>query len=131
MCKEAGCRKKPDRGNYCFRCLTRRARAKDPVKAAYWILKANAKRRGKVFTLTLDEWREFCVETEYIAGKGRTSKSASVDRKIEALGYTRENIQKLPLGENVKKYLNYCYQTKTAMVTTSVTNTEKIEWFDE
>lgn len=71
--------------------------------ATYHITKSNATRRGKPFTLTPEQFAEFCYKTDYIAGKGRTKTSLSIDRMINELGYVAGNIAPLPLGLNSKK----------------------------
>ena len=67
----------------------------------------NAKRRGKEFTITLEEFTQFCKETNYIAGAGRSSASYHIDRIDETKGYSIDNIQTLTNAENSKKYLKY------------------------
>lgn len=84
-------------------------RERNPVRAAYLNLKSNAKRRGKQFELTFEEFEEFAVSTSYIAKKGRRKHSMHIDRIDENIGYTRSNIQPLQNGQNVRKYLRYRY----------------------
>ena len=67
------------------------------------ILRGNAKRRGKEFNLTLEEFRKFCKETNYLEFKGKTASSASIDRIRAWEGYHKDNIQILTLSDNVKK----------------------------
>lgn len=93
----------------CRRCRARRYRERNPVASAYSKLKANAKRRGKPFDLTLAEFREFCVATDYIKNKGRGSTCYHVDRIDETKGYTRNNIQVLTNQENKQKYVRFAY----------------------
>lgn len=102
----------------CDPCRNKKRREADPVRTSYENLKFNAKRRGKVFTITLAYFRRFCYRTDYIAGKGRTADSYTVDRIKEWLGYIPGNIQKMTNGDNVRKYLEYCWQTKEAKVIT-------------
>ena len=103
---------------------SRKARAADPVRYSYVSLRNNAKRRGKVFTITLDYFKQFCYATDYLKGKGRTATSYTVDRIDESKGYEPGNIQVLPLVVNIKKYLNYDWQTGTATVVTVRRSTE-------
>lgn len=91
------------KNNYCSKCQ----RLKNPEKYAYQTLKDNAKRRGKEFTLTFEQFSEFAVKTSYIARKGRKKDSLHIDRIYENNGYTKENIQTLTNSENVRKYLKY------------------------
>lgn len=129
-CCESHCRNKAAKGSrYCHKCRSRRWREKNPMMASYVTLRYNAKRRGKVFTITFEYFKEFCYETDYMAGKGRTKGCFTVDRIKEELGYIPGNLQKLEVGENKRKHLHYDWQTGYATVTTEVTS--KDEWFDE
>lgn len=109
----------------CGTCANKRWRV-DPIRASYNNLKSNAKRRKKVFTITLAYFTKFCYRTDYIAGKGRTADSYTVDRIIEELGYIPGNIQKLKNTDNVKKYLNYDWQHGVATVQTVIKETENL-----
>lgn len=73
------------------------------MKAAFQTLRYNAHRRGKPFTITFEYFTQFCYETNYMAGKGRSSLSYSVDCIINSLGYIPGNIQMLPKGQNASK----------------------------
>lgn len=87
----------------CCSCQNKRQRSKDPVKYAYQTIKDNAKRRGKRFVITLDEFREFCRETGYIELKGKDPDSASIDCIIDEIGYAKGNIECLSLRDNTLK----------------------------
>lgn len=79
------------------------------MMAAYQNLKYNTTRRSKEqnkhkpFTITFEDFKEFCIETKYMAGKGRTKTSYTIDCIIEELGYVRGNLQKLTKSDNSKK----------------------------
>lgn len=93
------------------------------MKAAFQTLRHNATRRGKVFTITFDYFKRFCYRTNYMAGKGRTKESYSIDRHKNELGYIPGNIKCRTLSFNsskgarpVTKILNYDWRTKYATV---------------
>lgn len=88
-------------------------RKKNPIRSAYTTLKCNAKRRGKVFKLTFEEFKEFAIKTDYINRKGITATSYHIDRIDENKGYTVDNIQVLTNRDNVKKYFNHYYDEYT------------------
>lgn len=112
-CKTKYCRNYVKKGRKtCTSCVGRKHRKKHPKKYAYTALKTNAKRRGKEFTLTFEEFNEFVIKTDYMAKKGIYKTSYHIDRIKEHLGYTRENIQTLPNTQNVKKYLEYFYNER-------------------
>jgi len=114
-CKD--CKRPARKGRkLCYRCAQRRWREADPVRASFHNLKAHARERGKVFTITLEYFRAFCIRTDYITGKGRSADSYHVDRIDEALGYIEGNLQVLTNTANVVKYLNYDWATGTAKV---------------
>lgn len=102
----------------CSSCRCKETRAKDPVRYAFINLKNNAKRRGILFTLTLDQFREWCVKVNYIGLKGRSKESYTVDRKYEDIGYHADNIQIMKNIDNVKKYISYDWRNKTVSITT-------------
>lgn len=82
---------------------------KNPIRAAYLDLKNNAKRRGKDFKLTFEQFKQFCIKTKYIDVKGRGKESYHIDRIDENKGYTIDNIQILTNSQNVKKYFDHYY----------------------
>jgi hypothetical protein len=90
----------------CGKCRSRKYRAKYPLKAWYDTLKMNARRRGKEFTLTQEQFSEFCKRTGYDEHKGKTADSLSVDRIKSHLGYTIDNIQAITLRENTAKHFD-------------------------
>lgn len=100
----------------------RKVRKANPMRCTYTNLKANAKRRGHAFDLTYEQFQQFCIATDYIAGKGRTKESYSIDRKDSTKGYTLDNIQRMSVSENSRKknHLNYDWQTSTATVRKSL-----------
>ena len=129
-CQTPGCRN--DRyhySRYCNACTTRKFRKNHPIKAAYDILKHNAKRRGKEFDLTLEQYKAFVIQTNYIKGKGKEAASLHIDRKDEEKGYTIDNIQILTNSQNVKKYLSYFYNEIKGKMEFS-TSTSKTPEFD-
>ena len=63
----------------------------------------NAKRRGHEFTLTFEQFKEFCIDTSYIELKGRYKNNMSIDRKEADKGYIYGNLQILTVSDNVKK----------------------------
>lgn len=108
----------------CTTCEKRAWRAKYPMKAAYEALVQNAKRRKIFCDLTFEQFEKFCIETDYIAGKGRTKLSYSIDRIVDGPlpGYTITNIRILTVSDNSvkarnrQKMLAYDYRTGQAKV---------------
>ena len=103
----------------CGSCEKRKWRKKYPVQAAFEALRNNAKRRKKIFTLTFEQFKEFCVSYNYIAGKGKKKESFTIDCIDPSKGYTFENIQVLTNSANAKKgtkILVYDWQNNYATV---------------
>jgi hypothetical protein len=116
---------KENNTKYCSTCRSRQARERNPVKYCYLNLKHNAKRRGVAFELTFEEFVQFCYATNYMAGKGRTRTSYSIDRIDNDKGYTLDNIRVIPLHENSRKgnkKLEYDWRTGSAIVTNLIYN---------
>lgn len=95
---------KKGRGLKCFSCAQNVKRLNNPLRYSYHVLKNNAKRRGKKFTLTFERFTELAKEIDYMNKKGTRAKSMTIDRKREEEGYTDENVQGLTLKENIYKY---------------------------
>lgn len=106
------CNIKPAQSNLkiCRSCRHIKDYEKDPVLVVYQKLRSNAKRRGKVFTLTLDYFRQFCADTDYIRLKGISGDSLTIDRIDPWRGYEDGNIQVLTNTENIKKRYTERYE---------------------
>lgn len=97
---------------------TRSWKQRNPLRYAYQTLKDNAKRRGKEFALTIDEFAQFCYRYKYLGKKGRESDGYGVDRRDESKGYTLDNMCIKRNGNNTKKFKLYEWRTKQAQVVT-------------
>jgi hypothetical protein len=87
------------------------------MRYAFKTLRDNAKRRGHEFQLTFEQFAKFAIRTKYLAGKGRTKDSFSIDRRENWRGYVLDNIRILTVGANSrKKKLDYDWETKQAVV---------------
>jgi len=128
--------KKRKHSNYCCTCSNKIYRKKNPMMYSFDTLRTNAKRRKKPFSLTFEQFKEFCYETDYMAGKGRKKLSYTIDCIIEEQGYVYGNIQKLSNHDNVLKehdrrrkvkLLIYDYRTQTATVISNANNQQLIQ----
>jgi hypothetical protein len=91
----------------CSTLRVRKWRENNPLRYAYQTTKDNAKRRGKEFDLSFNEFKEFAIRVDYIKKKGIHASSIHIDRIEEEKGYTVNNIQPLENSQNVRKYLDY------------------------
>jgi len=104
-CTTPYCRNESEKGRtICTKCIKRKYRENNKMKASYQNLKDNSKRRGKDFSLTFEEFKAFCIKTEYITKKGKNKDGYTIDRKEQDKGYHSWNIQVLTNSNNVKKY---------------------------
>lgn len=104
LCPQPFCKRKKRKGKQlCTTCDKKLWRQKYPMKAVFQTLRQNARRRGKIFTLTFEFFQEFCRETKYMRGRGREQKSYTIDRIDNNKGYTPDNIQRLTKSENSRK----------------------------
>jgi hypothetical protein len=102
MCKCATkyCRNEARKGRFCYKCEHANRKEANPYKYWFGVLRRNARRRGKPFALTFDYWVQWCDFTGYLALKGRRRMDATIDCKINALGYADGNIQPLTNSDN-------------------------------
>ncbi len=90
-------------------------RKANPIKYSYQNLKSNAKRRGKFFDLTFEQFLEAANKIVLFTGKGKQRKGYEIDCVINDLGYTKGNLQRLKKKENAAKgakTIVYDIQTK-------------------
>lgn len=59
-CKKCGLRPSEKGRKTCCHCNYLKKKQSNPIRIAYTSLKAHAKERGKIFTLTLSEFTDFC-----------------------------------------------------------------------
>ena len=87
----------------CPKCRSRMYKDKHPEAYFFNALRNNARRRGKGFALTLEEFKEFCRRTGYIEKKGKYKTAYSIDRKDSTKGYSIDNIHILTLENNTRR----------------------------
>ena len=103
-CITRGCKNKAPHGRkLCWTCKSRKAKEQNPL--GYWfnVLRCNARRRNKEFTLTLNDFKEFCHKTGYDKLKGKKANCLSIDRIKEYEGYTKNNIRAITVSDNSKR----------------------------
>jgi hypothetical protein len=87
----------------CPKCKHRQFKARNPLRYFWLCLKSGAKRRGKEFALSFEDYREFALSTGYFERKGKGADCLSIDRIDNNEGYTRENIRAITLAENTRR----------------------------
>lgn len=118
ICETPECNNDGKGRKFCGTCRKRQLRERDPYRYAWSNLKGSATRRGIFFDLTLDQFKEFAYETEYMTGKGRKIGGFNVDRIVEGKtpGYTITNIQCLDKQKNIKKYFDWASKKTVTQV---------------
>ncbi len=113
-CKTKYCRNEAKQNGICWKCHRERKKKKNIYAYTLGTLRRNAKRRGIECTLTVDEWKKFCIETGILERRGRTKNCESVDRKQEHIGYTYDNICPLSVSQNsLKRHRKIVYVVST------------------
>ncbi len=112
VCVDCGNKTRPRDGLRCSTCRSRRFAKNNPVKYFFNLHKVNAKRRGIEFALTFNQFKDFCVEVDFIKKKGKKITSLTLDRIRSDRGYHIDNIQALPLAFNSKKVVYDHYAEK-------------------
>jgi hypothetical protein len=101
------CRNEARKGRkICSKCWMRIYKERYPEAYFFNLLRCNAKRRGKEFTLTIEQFKDFCNKTGYLEDKGKNGNSMSIDRIDSEKGYTIDNIRILTLSNNTAKERN-------------------------
>lgn len=106
-CKTKDCKNKArKKGLDCEMCHKRKVRGNNLIKYAYDTLKINAKRRGKIFTISYVYFEKLCLESNYHELKGRGANDLTIDRINNEIGYVEGNVRV------VKKSINSTKQDK-------------------
>lgn len=104
LCQAKRCKAcKAPKKKFCSKHHAQSQKQNNLVGYTYNLLKQNAKTRKKVFTITLQDFKDFCNETGYLETKGRTKLKSSIDRKDHTKGYEKGNLQLLSVSDNSKK----------------------------
>jgi len=102
-CKTPDCNKKAEpHRKLCASCKKNKYIKKYPLKYLFMVRRNNAKRRGKIWTLTFEEFKEFCEKTGYDKTRGKYASDFSIDRINPELGYSIENIRSITVSDNSK-----------------------------
>ena len=84
----------------CWKCRARRLKERHPATYVLNGLRQSAKRRRLPFTLTLDQFKQFCAQTGYLEKRGHEIGKWTIDRKDWNEGYHIWNIQVMTFEDN-------------------------------
>lgn len=116
LCRVKNCRnKRPKQKTLCYKHRHERRKETDPIGYWYEVHKNNAKRRGKEYTLTKDQFASFVKSTDYIKLKGKGKHNLCIDRRDNEHGYHVWNIRAITLRDNSIKrnYVDYYTRQET------------------
>lgn len=99
--RDNNCTSKCTEKSHSATCRSRKRRAADQIKYQWQNLKDRAKQRPKEFKITLEYFRMWCKDVNFVIGED------SVDRKDNNIGYIEGNLNKIPLLDNIRKYWDY------------------------
>lgn len=91
------------KGGLCHKHYARKRREIDPIGTRFNQFKTNARRRNQEFSITIEQFRNFCSETGYLIEKGKRGQNATIDRIKNKFGYHIWNIQLLSNRKNASK----------------------------
>ena len=116
LCIEPGCIKKAlKKLNRCGHHHNKRYRDKAPIRYIFMNLKGNAKKRGKIFRITLEEFTDFIIKNPlYMQLKGRFKDCLQIDRihNIGGMGpYEISNLQIITKQQNQDKLVEEYQET--------------------
>jgi hypothetical protein len=86
--------------HYCWKCLSRKYRAAQPAAYVLNMIRVSARRRHITFSLTAEQFKEFCASTGFLEHRGREPHSWTIDRINPNEGYHIWNIRVLSHAEN-------------------------------
>jgi len=114
-CQQCNRKKKAHNKTRCHCCNQRNYKSRHFDRYTYNALRTNARRRHKAFSLTFDEFVQFCRETGYLEQKGQAPGNYTIDRINREEGYHIGNIRVLTHAENSRKgyYESQGYQDET------------------
>lgn len=105
LCVATRCmRQHAENKSFCHTCSKKKCRESNPVKYAFFNLRTNAKRRGKEFSLTFEDFEIFLKRNpDYMKKKGKSCRKLSIDRIDVNKGYVLSNIRAITVSENSRK----------------------------
>lgn len=103
-CSTKGCKNEAAKfRTVCETCKHKAYREKNPKRVFFLNFRKAAKRRGKEFDLTYDQFLDFCNKTGYFEKRGTSGDALQIDRIYPDKGYTIDNIRVLTAYTNNKR----------------------------
>jgi len=103
-CATPYCRKQASKPHLvCHSCRAESWKRSKPFSYHYNAFRNNARRRGKDFAITLEQYTEFAIQHGLIDSSGNKRSNLSIDRVDPTRGYHLDNIQVLTISENTRK----------------------------
>lgn len=87
----------------CYACKTARDREINPIIIMFHNHIKNAKRRGKIFNLPYDYYKNLVISTGYLEKRGRQATGLTIDCIIPHLDYIVGNVRVISKSLNCSK----------------------------
>lgn len=101
--RNAYCKPNGKHERYCTKCRSDRWKASKPFSYHFNALRNNARRRGKDFRLTIEEYTEFAIKNKLFDENGAKYNNKTIDRREDLEGYHKDNLQVLSRPMNTRK----------------------------
>lgn len=88
---------------HCWKCRSRLLKERQPATYVLNMIRHSAKKRDLPFTITLDEFKDFCAKTGYLERRGNQPEDLTIDRVDWDDGYHISNLRVLTHEENSKQ----------------------------
>jgi hypothetical protein len=87
----------------CWKCKSKRLKERHTYTYVLNMLRHSARKRKLPFTLTLDQFKEWCLQTGYLERRGTEPTDLTIDRIDWNDGYHVHNIRVITHEENCKQ----------------------------
>lgn len=85
---------------FCWKCLSRRLKERHPWTYVLNMIRHSARKRKLDFTLTVESFKNWCIQTGYLHRRGNQPNALTIDRIDWNEGYHIWNLQTLTHEEN-------------------------------
>lgn len=104
-CCAYNCTNKPSKkkGGLCHKHYKRKRRILVPIENRWNNFLWSAKKRNIIVGINYEQFTKFCLDNNYILGKGNRGLNKTIDKKCSFHGYYIWNMQILTMNQNRKK----------------------------
>jgi len=92
--------------SHCWKCRSRMLARKHPITYVLNAMRGSARKRSLPFTITKEQFADWCKQTGYLEKRGKEPTSLTVDRVDHRRGYHIDNIKATPHALNSR--MGFC-----------------------